>query len=62
MKHPCNLCNHKSTSAVVEGSPDVPVLVENHEFIGVGHHASNVDAHFLNLFFVLRADVQKDVL
>ena len=62
VQHARHFGNHEATGAVVEGTSHVPIFVEDHELVGVGHHATHVDAHFLHLFLVFRSDVQKDVL
>ena len=62
VQHARHFGNHEATCAVVERAPHVPILVEDHELVGVGHHAPHVDAHLLHLFLVLRSDVQEDVL
>ena len=62
VQHAHHLGNHEATCAVVERTSHVPIFVEDHELVGVGHDAPHVDAHLLHLFFVLRSDVQEDVL
>ena len=62
VQHPGDFGNHEAAGAVVEGTADVPLLVEQHVLVLVGHDAADMDAHGFHFGLVLGADVEEDVL
>ena len=54
--------NHKTAGAVVNGTTDKFVFVEDMEAVRISDDTSHMYVHFFNFFFVFGAYVYKDII